>query len=110
MYDNYVAPQQALSSEERIEKWRQHYIDHGEKTGEWVFDPIKETLDDKYEYGRTLLHKAILKKNEVEIQQLVQKGVKTSIRDNSGLTPFQVAIIEEDKKIISLLENLGINC
>jgi len=96
--------------DELLDKWQEYYMIHGEQTGEWVFEPITNSLNDKFEYGRTLLHTAVLKKNIVEIKQLIQKGVKTDIKDNSGLTPFQVAIIEQDRKIISLFEELGITC
>ena len=99
-----------IPAEERILTWQEYYINHGDETGQWVFEPIEHDINDKLDYGRTLLHSAILEKNEVEIKQLVEKGINTKIKDNSGLTPFQVAIIEEDKEIISLLEELGITC
>ena len=94
--------------EKRLLALSRAYQDHGKVTGEWVFEPTSGSINDQYEFGRTLLHIAILEKNIVEIKQLVTQGINTKIKDNGGLTPFQVAIIEDDKEIISLLENLGV--
>jgi len=95
-----------ITREERLEQWEKHYNKIREDSGQIVFKNNKKEINKRYEYGRTLLHKAILSRNKKEIKRLVFKGIDYNIRDNSGLTPFQLAIIEEDKEIINFLKNL----
>ena len=95
-----------ITREERLEQWEKHYNKIREDSGQIVFKNNKKEINKRYEYGRTLLHKAILSRNKKEIKRLVSKGIDYNIRDNSGLTPFQIAVIEEDKEIINFLKNL----
>jgi len=95
-----------ITREERLEQWEKHYNKIREDSGQIVFKNNKKEINKRYEYGRTLLHKAVLSRNQKEIKRLVSKGIDYNIRDNSGLTPFQIAIIEEDKEIIKFLKNL----
>jgi len=95
-----------ITREERLEQWEKHYNKISKDSGQIVFENNKKEINKRYEYGRTLLHKAILSRNKKEIKRLVFKGIDYNIRDNSGLTPFQLAIIEEDKEIINFLKNL----
>jgi len=95
-----------ITREERLEQWEKHYNKISKDSGQIVFKNNKKEINKRYEYGRTLLHKAILSRNKKEIKRLVSKGIDYNIRDNSGLTPFQIAVIEEDKEIINFLKNL----
>ena len=95
-----------ITREERLEQWEKHYNKISKDSGQIVFENNKKEINKRYEYGRTLLHKAILSRNKKEIKRLVSKGIDYNIRDNSGLTPFQIAVIEEDKEIINFLKNL----
>ena len=97
-----------VKREELLEQWEEHYKDLGEKTGQFVFKNNKKDINNRYEYGRTLLHKAVLSRDKKEIKELISKKIDYNIRDNSGLTPLQIAVIEEDKEIIDLLKNLGV--
>lgn len=95
-----------ITREERLEQWEKHYNKISKDSGQIVFENNKKEINKRYEYGRTLLHKAILSRNKKEIKDLISKGIDYNIRDNSGLTPFQIAVIEEDKEIINFLKNL----
>ena len=103
-----IEEEEKVSREDLLEQWEKYYKDLKEKTGQFVFKTNKKEINNRYEYGRTLLHKAILDKNKKKISELMLKGIDYNIKDNGGLTPLQIAVIEEDREIINFLKDLGL--
>ena len=46
--------------------------------------------------------------DEEEIKRLIANGADATIKDNSGLTPFALAKMENKRKIVALFRKLGI--
>ena len=100
-----------LSRSQRIEKWRQHY-EELEKQGTYVFDPseqiVEGAIDNRLEYGRTELHKAVCENDLNKIKQLITNRANSNLVDNNGCTPYELALLEQKTAIVDLFESLGI--
>lgn len=76
---------------------------------EWPFFNSSEINTGKY--GRTELHQACALGNINEIKRLILDGASVIIKDSAGLTPLELAILENDtdmsNKITKLFIELG---
>lgn len=101
--DNY---KKELTKEERIRKLQQHY------EGKSVFEKedmiSSEKIDDRGNYGRTALHQAVLNDDTDRLKELLADGADASIKDNSGNTPYRVALLEGKMEIIKIFEENGV--
>lgn len=97
--------------DKRIEFWQNYYA--AEKiAGREVFGPedkIDETkMDTPLEFGQTMLHRAVVQCNLEEIERLLKEGASPNKKDNGGMTPLMLAIMEEKVEVVKLFKKLGI--
>lgn len=94
------------SREERIKYWQEYYKDKN------VFPPedmiSTEEIDSRGNFGRTALHNAVIQNNPDKIKELIQQGADATIKDNSGNTPYRLALLEDCEEAIKALEELGV--
>ena len=95
-----------VTVEERITQWQNYYA--GERDP-FLEDGGAERTDHRYLYGYTDLHLAVMKDDWREIRGLLKKGANPQAVDNSGLTPYALALIEKKKKAKKCLEKLGVS-
>ena len=63
-----------------------------------------QTINDKDGEGQTLLHKAVIKDDILEVQRLIEQGANLSLRDNKYKTPKDyINISTENGRQIKLL-------
>jgi hypothetical protein len=93
-----------MTIEERLKVLSEYYKDKN------VFDDDEMVAENnlKGAYGRTLLHDAVLEEDVEEIEKLIEEGASTLARDNSGATPYQLAVLEGKEKSLKKLKKLGI--
>ena len=59
-------------------------------------------VNRKDNHGQTRLHKAIRRGNSRWVRYLISNGANITIRDNTGLSPLDMAIAKGDHDIIRL--------
>lgn len=69
-----------------------------------AYHPI---LSLKDRAGRNLIHHCILAKNYAFLEEIISKGVSLNEPDNEGLYPIHYAILQDDKRMFSLLLEKG---
>jgi ankyrin repeat protein len=57
--------------------------------------------------GQSLLHRAVVSKDRLEVNRLIQKAAKVNVPDPDGQTPLHYAMRGGDKTIIALLLAAG---
>tara|TARA_Y100000034_G_scaffold88219_1_gene105869 strand:- start:2324 stop:2863 length:540 start_codon:yes stop_codon:yes gene_type:complete len=57
-------------------------------------------------FGRSRLHEAILISDEGLVRQYIEDGDNAAETDNNGNTPYDIALLHENMKMINLLESL----
>jgi ankyrin repeat protein len=68
----------------------------------------KTEVDEKGKFGRTKLHEAVMNEKIEEIRELLESGADSSIKDNSGFTPYFLAMLESKEEALKCFEELGI--
>lgn len=93
-----------MSIEERIKALSKYY------SGKNVFDDDEMVAENdlKGAYGRTLLHDAVLEEDLGEIEKLIEEGASIKSKDNNGMTPYMLAVVEGKEEAIKKLKELGI--
>ncbi|MFW6173767.1 MAG: ankyrin repeat domain-containing protein [Elusimicrobiota bacterium] len=94
------------SREERIKYWQEYYKDKNVFPSEDMIST--EEIDNRGDFGRTALHNAVLQNDTDNIKELVQQGADVTIKDNSGNTPYRLALLEDCEDAIKALEELGV--
>ena len=106
--NDWISPDaKEVTREERIEVWKKYYesVDFGDNWSDYMnCDPINETNAQ----GKSLLHLAVEEDNIEKIKRLIAEGIDPSIKDNSGYTAADIALLEGKRDIIVLLSALGI--
>lgn len=55
-------------------------------------------------FGRTDLHHFIIINNKEMIKKILEKGENLLTNDNNGQNPYELALLEENKEIISIMK------
>ncbi len=92
----------STDKEERILNLQRHYKEIFPEDYE---EAAKEVPRSKY--GRTPLHDAVMDEDENAVREWIAAGNKTSISDNNGHTPLQMADFHGLKEMSELLRSLG---
>jgi len=87
----------ALSTEERI---RNKQIELGIEPD----SPEDESV--KLPYGRTRLHEAVVMQDEQMVRLFISEDDDSFSEDNNGNTPYDLALLNNNKDMILLLESL----
>ena len=87
----------ALSTEERI---RNKQIELGIEPD----SPEDESI--KLPYGRTRLHEAVVMQDEQMVRLFISEDDDSFSEDNNGNTPYDLALLNNNKDMILLLESL----
>ena len=95
--------------EKRVNDWRKHYESNSEEDDDeevsWTIIP---EIDQPENFGFTKLMKACLSSNVEEIKKLISNGANPKIKANSGLTAFELAVLEEKYESVKCLTECGI--
>ena len=93
-----------MTTEERIKALSKYY------EGKHIFDNDEMVAENnmKGAYGRTLLHDAVLEEDLEEIEKLIEEGASVTSKDNTGMTPYMLAIVEGKEEAVKKLKKLGI--
>jgi len=100
--------QKPLSREDRVSNWMEYYRGVEASTGEYVFEQTG-TTEERHEFGRTELHRAVYVCDLEKIKELVKKGIDTTVKDNSGFTAYMQALLDDKQEAINLFQELGVN-
>jgi tetratricopeptide (TPR) repeat protein len=66
-------------------------------------------LDNKYQYGETLLHKAVSKRYANVVKLLLENKATANCKDSSDISPLQLAVSYGQTEIVEILLNHGAN-
>jgi len=93
-----------MTIEERIKALSRYY------KSKCVFNDDEMVAENnmKGAYGRTLLHDAVLNGDLEEIEKLIEEGSSTKSKDNNGMTPYMLAVVEEKEEVVKKLKKMGI--
>ena len=100
--------QKPLSREDRVNNWMAYYRDVEATTGEYVFETTGDT-EERHEFGRTELHRAVHVCDLEKIKELIKNGVDTNVKDNSGFTAYMQALLDDKQETINLFQELGVD-
>ena len=75
------------------------------KSLENMIDNGKVDINHQNEDGETFLHLALKTKKNQKATFLLSKNIKADIIDNKGLTPFDIAVRNQDYRFVSTLIN-----
>jgi ankyrin repeat protein len=69
--------------------------------------PEQEEEGIEFKWGRTRLHEAVAMGDKGSITKFLQEGDDPSIKDNNRQTPYDLAILNDQRDIMALLEQFG---
>jgi len=68
-----------------------------------------QPINERGQYGRTLLHEAVIASDRKAIVELLKKGANPYMVDNNGNTPLAMARFNENENMVGYLMRLGVN-
>jgi len=94
--------------EKRIENKAEYYQDALP-----VFEPEEVQTDNSInargEFGRTKIHLAVLSRDKKKLMELAEQGADFTVRDNSGFTPYVLAVANELPDMVEVLAEIKKN-
>ncbi|MAG26124.1 hypothetical protein CMI47_11225 [Candidatus Pacearchaeota archaeon] len=68
-------------------------------------DPEPEPEESpQFDWGREALHEAIWNDDIPAVQKLAEDGADLEVKDNAGRTPYQLALMLNNPKVIAILK------
>lgn len=69
----------------------------------WFVDGKHVPIDHHDENGLTLLHKAVLDDNKIDVELLIGAGVQVNVIDDNGISPLWYALFKNNYEIVEIL-------
>jgi ankyrin repeat protein len=91
-----------LTAYDRVKAWQTYYRELQDELGEDFFsdEEITPEINVRGLYGRTLLHKAVLANDIIQVDSLLKTGADPHVKDNNNHNPHNYGIFLGDREAI----------